>query len=120
MKNERRLHRRVKAKKIQADVFPDSCPEQETALNAEILDISRTGIRIKLSEPLNTSMGGKVKITMQLPESGAPFTVHGKLKHQHSDTEYGLHYTDHVEGSVDDMLFECIPLNERMILIKSS
>ena len=119
MKHEKRSQRRVKSKNVKADVFSTHSPEEEIALNAEILDISRTGIRIKLSNPLDTSLHDRLRITMFLPESGAPFTVHGLLKHQHSETEYGLHLSDHIEGSIDDMIFECISLNESTLLIKS-
>lgn len=119
MKHEKRSQRRVKPKNVKADVFSTLSSDQEIALKAEILDISRTGIRIKLCEPLDTSLHDRLKITMFLPESGAPFIVHGMLKHQHAETEYGLHLSDHVEGSVDDLIFECISLNESTLLIKS-
>jgi len=119
MKHEKRSQRRVKPNNIKADVFTTHSSEEEISLNAEIIDISRTGIRIKLSNPLDTSIHDRLKISMFLPESGAPFTVHGTLKHQHSDTEYGLHLADHVEGSIDDMVFECISLSESTLLIKS-
>ena len=119
MKHEKRSQRRVKSKNVNAGVFSTCSAEEEIDLDAEILDISRTGIRIKLSEPLDTSVHDRLKITMFLPESGAPFIVHGVLKNQHSETEYGLHLSDHVEGSVDDMIFECISLNESTLLIKS-
>jgi len=55
---------------------------------------------------------------MVSPESGTPFTVHGTLKHLHSDTEYGVHYTHHIDGSIDDVLFECEKLNDSILLIK--
>lgn len=119
MKPEKRSHRRVKPSNIQADVSSAHASDEEVDLSAEILDISRTGIRIKLSKPLDTSIHDKLKINMILPESGTPFTVHGQLKHQHSETEYGIHLTHHVEGSVDDMLFECVKLNDLTLLIKS-
>ncbi|WP_031433461.1 PilZ domain-containing protein [Methylomarinum vadi] len=120
MKPDRRRHHRVKPKKMQVAVYPDHPCDQETSLNAEILDISRSGIRIKLSQPAQTRVNEKIKITMILPESGEPFSVHGILKHQHLDGEYGVHYTDHAEGSIDDMLFECIKLNDLIMLIKSA
>jgi hypothetical protein len=56
---------------------------------------------------------------MVLPESGTPFSVHGILKHQHVDSECGLHYIDHVEGSIDDLMFECIELDDTTVLIKA-
>jgi len=119
MTPDRRDHHRIKPKNIQANVHSLHPSEAETSLNGEILDISRTGIRIKLSKPLGKSVNHNLKITMTLPESGTPCIVHGTLKHQHSDTEYGLHYTDHVDGSVDDMLFECVKLSDSTLLIKS-
>ena len=119
MKPDRRSHRRIKPENVQADVFQSHFSDQEIEINAEILDISRTGIRIKLSNPIDTSIHNNLKITMRLPDSGAPFTVHGTLKHQYSETEIGIHYTDHVEGSIDDILFDCIELNDKTLLIKS-
>lgn len=119
MKDEKRSHRRVKPKKIKASIFSAHKSSQEMALSGEIIDISRTGIRIKLSKPLKKSFNEKLKITMVLPDSGSPFTIHGLLKHQHSESEYGIHYTDHVDGSIDDLLFECVKLDESMLLIKS-
>jgi len=119
MKPERRDHHRVKPNNVQANVFSLHPSEPEISLNGEILDISRTGIRIKLNEPLGKNVNDNLKITMTLPDSGAPITVHGTLKHLHSDTEYGVHYTHHIDGSVDDLLFECVKLTDSTLLIKS-
>ncbi len=119
MTQERRSHPRLKTRKIQADIQSLHTEDSETSLTGDILDISQTGIRIKLSQPLGIDINDKLKITMVLPESGTPITVNGMLKHLHSDTEYGLHYTDHVDGSVDDMMFECFKLNDSTLLIKS-
>jgi len=119
MKPERRNHHRVKPKNVQADVHSSLSSKPETALSGEILDISRTGIRLKLNKPLGKKVNDNLKITMVSPESGTPFTVHGTLKHLHSDTEYGVHYTDHIDGSIDDILFECVKLNDSTLLIKS-
>lgn len=119
MKPERRNHHRVKAQNIKADVLSIHPSEPELSLSGEIIDISRTGIRIKLNEPIDKNVNDKLKITMTLPESGAPVVVHGTLKHLHSDKEYGVHYTHHIDGSVDDMLFECVKLNDSILLIKS-
>ncbi len=119
MKSEKRSHPRLKPSNIKAEVFSTQSSAQELSLNAEIVDISQTGIRIKLKKPLDASLHEKLEITMVSPGSNTPFTVHGTLKHQHSDTEIGLHYTDHVNGSIDDMLFECVKINDSTLLIKS-
>lgn len=120
MNKEKRTHRRVKTKKLKADIHSLNAEGDETPLDAKILDISRSGIRIRLSQPLSPEMGTKLRITMQLPDSGQPFTVHGKLQNQHAENEYGLHYTDHVDGSVDDILFEFVKMNDSVLLIKQA
>lgn len=119
MSIERRTHNRIKTKGLSAGVFLDKEVDGEYPLSADILDISRSGIRIKLRKPLTPNIGDKIKITMTLPESGEPFIVHGLLKHLPSHDECGLEYTNHCEKSVDNLLFECVKLNEMTLLIKT-
>ena len=52
MKKERRRQNRVIPKDLLANVHQTDIPAQEVTLNAEIMDISRTGIRIRLNKPL--------------------------------------------------------------------
>lgn len=122
MKKERRDHLRLNSATLKTKIRSSLLTDEESFLQAEILDISRSGIRIKLNTPLRNIPKNAVKITMYLPNSGAPFSVNCILKNQHSATEYGLHYIQDskVQGSVDDMLFECVKLEESMFLIKSS
>lgn len=119
MKPENRIHKRIKPKGLQAGLIFNS-EQQEIALDADIIDISYTGIRVKLKQPIATDMAGNIRINMLLPESNTPFCVHGILKHQASNDECGLHYVDHVHGSIDDLLFECVELNETTVLIKTT
>lgn len=118
---EKRNHKRVKPKGLQAGLAFSSTQNklQEVNLDAEIIDISYSGIRVKLKDPLNEHIFGNIKITMILPESGAPFSVHGILKHQQNESICGLHYVDHVDGSIDDLMFECIGLDDSTVFIKT-
>lgn len=118
MKSEKRNYRRIKPKGMQAGLIING-KSHEITLDAEIMDISYSGIRVKLKEPIATDMIGNIRINMLLPESNTPFSVHGILKHQTSDAECGLHYVDHVDGSIDDLMFECVELDETTVLIKS-
>jgi hypothetical protein len=120
MHNEKRNHHRLKPQGLRAGIiFNSRKHDQEIALDADILDISYSGIRVKLKHPIADDVSGHIKITMNLPESGAPFSVHGILKHQHIDSECGVHYVDHVEGSIDDLMFECIELDNSTVFIKT-
>lgn len=117
VKSEKRNHRRIKPKGLQAGLVINTL-DQEVSLDADIIDISYSGIRVKLKEPIAADMTGNVRINMTLPESNTPFSVHGILKHQTDDDQCGLHYVDHVHGSIDDLMFECVELDETTVLIK--
>lgn len=110
--------RRIKPERLQAELVFNSA-EQEISLEADILDITHDGIRVKLKQPIATDLEGNVRINMTLPESHTPFSVHGLLKHQNADHECEVHYVDHVPGSIDDLMFECVELDESTVLIKS-
>lgn len=118
MNIEKRNHPRLKPKGLQAGVMFNSI-DQEITLEADIVDISYTGIRVKLKQPIDSNIVGHIRITMTLPESGTSFSVHGILKHQHNESECGLHYVDHIEGSIDDVMFECIELDNSTVFIKT-
>lgn len=115
---EKRNHPRLQPKGLQAGLRFYSA-EQEIALDADILDISYSGIRVRLKQPIAAEIIGHIKITMTLPESGTSFSVHGILKHQQNDTECGVHYVDHIDGSIDDVMFECIELDNSTVFIKT-
>ncbi len=118
MKSEKRNHKRIKPKGLQAGLVFNS-ENREIALEADILDISYSGIRVKLKRPIATDLAGNITIHMTLPESNTPFCVHGILKHQAADDEVGLHYVDHIHGSIDDLMFECVELDETTVFIKT-
>lgn len=118
MASEKRNHKRIKPKGLQASLVFNS-EDQEIALDADILDISYSGIRVKLKHPIAADMEGNIRINMTLPESNTPFCVHGILKHQSSDTECALHYVDHIHGSIDDLMFECVELDETTVFIRT-
>jgi len=118
MTTQKPVLNRLKQQGLQAGMTFNST-DQEIALDAEIIDISYTGIRVKVKEPVLSKINGHIRLTMILPESGTPFTVHGILKHSVDDVEFDLHYVDHVEGSIDDLMFECLELDNSTVLIKT-
>lgn len=118
MKPEKRNHRRHKPIALKAGVT-FSTGDEEIVLDADILDISYSGIRIKLKEAIASDINGRIKINMTLPDSQTPFSIHGVLMHRPSDLECGVHYLDHIEGSIDDLMFECLELDQSTVLIKN-
>jgi hypothetical protein len=106
---ERRTYPRFNPVGLKAKILLD--PPVGPAVAGEVIDISYSGIKIKLDEPKADDMDGKVRIELFLPNSGIPFAISGILKHQHNMTEVGLHYVDNPDViSMDSLIFECTKL----------
>ena len=118
MKSEKSNQKLINPNGLQADLAFNT-EKHEIALEADILDISCRGIRVRLKEPIAADMVGNVRINMMLPESHSPFCVHGILKHQPPGDEGELHCIDRIHGSIDDLMFECVELDETTVFIKT-
>ncbi|CAG7857490.1 hypothetical protein MCAMS1_02330 [biofilm metagenome] len=106
---ERRLHPRVYPQGLRAKIFLETASDPIN-LEGDVLDISLTGIKIKLDKP-SEDLDGKIKIALSLPDTGIPLTITGILKHQANASELGLHYVDNPDvDSLDRLLFECTKL----------
>jgi PilZ domain len=109
---ERRQSPRFNPRDLKASIMFESSHDP-VSLEGEVVDISYTGIKIKLKKPMPANRDGKVKIQLFLPESGIPFSISGILKHQLNSRELGLHYVDSPGVTVlDGFMFECIKLSK--------
>jgi len=115
---EKRYLHRLEPKNLQAGEYL-IISNQEILLDADIVDISYTGIKVKLKTAIASDIVGRIKITMTLPESGASFSVHGILKCQYAELEDDKQEIDPVAASIDDVIFECIELDKATVLIKT-
>ena len=110
MEAERRQSPRFNPEGLKATITLDS-PEDTFNLEGEVVDISHTGVKIRLKEPMPISVDHKIRIEFLLPESGIPFSISGILKHHNNSGELGLHYMDcPVVEALDSFMFECIKL----------
>lgn len=91
----------------------------EWAVDAEIIDINRRGIKVRLKTALARDNIGLVKVTMRLPESGVPFSLHGILEQLPNGAGSGNRDFDYLKVSIDDMRFECVKLDHSTLLIKT-
>ncbi len=109
---ERRKYPRFNPEGLKANIMLEP-PHDPTHLEGEVVDISYTGIKIKLNAPAASNLDGKIKIRLFLPESGIPFSISGILKHQMNSTELGLHYVESPGvKALDGFMFECIKLSK--------
>lgn len=114
MDKENRNHPRFHPKGLTAKISIEPPPPKEKiTLEGTILNISYTGIKIKLDSPFNEDIEKSIiLINLTLPESGVPITIRGTIKHLNNNAEeFGLQYSEsHTENEVDNLMFECIKI----------
>jgi hypothetical protein len=112
---DNRRHTRVKPQSLTAiiTIFPPT-PEDEIHLEGTVLDMSTSGIRIKLFSAMPTDIPkSKIKINFTMPKSGLPITIKGIIKHLDTKSECGINYVnDHPSELMDNLLFECIKTHD--------
>ena len=113
MDKDKRKHPRFSPNGLAANItIAPPPPKKELILEGTIIDMSYTGIKIKLNTAITTDLSeSEIKINLTMPESGVPVSIHGIIKHLNNESECGLHYSEqHAEDEVDDLMFECIKI----------
>ncbi len=111
MDTDKRKHLRFNPQGLSANITIDPpAPADEIMLQGTVVDMSYSGIKIKLSAAMPENIPqSKIRIDMKMPESGIPITIRGVIKHWNDESVYGLHYSaEHSENKVDDLMFECV------------
>ncbi len=118
METEKRIHPRFSPNGLNATIsIVPAAPNKELILEGTIIDMSYSGIKIKLNTPINSDLSeSEIKISFIIPESGIPVSIHGVIKHFNEHSECGLQYSaQHTENKIDDVMFECIKLADKHI-----
>ncbi|MDD2761115.1 MAG: PilZ domain-containing protein [Methylomonas sp.] len=111
MEEEQRNHKRFNPAGIAAHLIIDPPPPaEEIVIDGHVVDMSYSGIKIKLKQPLGCDVEeAELRIYIILPESHVPISIHGMIKHVQESHECGLQYADqHSEGELDNLMFECV------------
>lgn len=111
MDADKRNHKRFNPEGLAAHIIIDPPPPaEEIIIDGQVVDMSYSGIRIKLKEPLLLSIEeAELRITIMLPESGVSVSIHGMIKHVQDQHQCGLQYVEtHTEDELDNFMFECI------------
>lgn len=97
-------------------------PKERFTLKGIILDMSYTGIKIKLDSPITKDIQkSMIAISLMLPESGIPVTIRGIIKYLNNSSECGFEYVkEHLDDEIDDLMFECIKRAEASVQRKVS
>ncbi len=109
MTPEKRAYPRYCPVGLQALIVVEEIGQPPFRTLGEVVDISCTGIKIRLNVPLTQLSGRRVRIELVLPETGIPLTIRGTIKHWPSPEEFGFHYADELPDMFkDNLLFECV------------
>lgn len=111
MEIEKRRHQRFNPEGLFAHIIIDPPPpDKEIIIDGQVIDMSYRGIKIKLTRPLEHDVEqAELRISIILPESRVPISIHGTIKHIQNGQECGLQYTDHyTEDELDNLMFECV------------
>lgn len=108
---DKRKHPRIKPQNLTATItiFPPE-PKGEIHLEGLVLDMSASGIKIKLFSAMpNDIPKSKITINVTMPKSGIPIIIKGIIKRLDNQSECGIQYfKDHPNKEIDNLLFECI------------
>jgi len=109
---DNRKYTRFELAGLTADIILSSeSLDQKVALEGTVINLSYTGIKIRLTTPISEDMGNsKILIKLTMPESGIPITIHGVLKHITNNSELGLQFQSKEDQEMDSLMFECIKI----------
>ncbi len=75
MEAEKRAYPRYSPVGLSAGITVEKPGQDLISMAGEIIDISCTGIKIKLDSPITENLDGKVKIEFAFPKSGIPVKI---------------------------------------------
>lgn len=108
MQIDKRDDLRVDAQWLDAKISIFQSNRSILVSDVQLLDISHSGIKLRVKKPLIASAGAKVQLEAILPESGIPVIVNAVVVHSNFDSEFGLQYIDvQQDDPIDKLIAEC-------------
>jgi hypothetical protein len=108
---EKRQEARVLAQDLHADICvmgPDS--EILTTMKGEVVDMSYSGIKIKLSAAMpNIPSQSKITILLSNPNLTTPVTIKGMVRYLSKENDCGIAFANEQgKSELGKFLFECV------------
>ncbi|MGZ8189692.1 MAG: PilZ domain-containing protein [Methylococcaceae bacterium] len=105
---ERRNESRTDAKGLKAKISVYEPNGSILVADVNLLDVSHSGIKLRVKKSLVADAGTKVQLEIILPESGIPIIVNAAVVHNEFESELGVHYIDlRPEDPIDQLINEC-------------
>ncbi len=108
MQTDRRTAPRTEANGLDAKISVFQENGSLLVAEANLLDVSRSGIKLRVKKPLIANTDAKVQVEVILPGSGIPVIVNAVVIHNNFDTEFGIQYIDvRPEDPLEQLITEC-------------
>ena len=108
MDNDRRENPRTEAKGLEAKILITEANGSIFIVEVNLLNVSRSGIKVRSKKPLLVEKNTKVQLEILLPKSGLPVIVDALVVHNAFKPEFGLHYVDvRPEDPLEQLITEC-------------
>ncbi len=111
MKPDKRSHPRFHPEGLVATIrITLESPDKVISLRGDIIDLSCTGIKIRLDRPLMSDIdNSEIKILIRMPHSGVEASIHGRLRHCSDHGLCGLQFTaGHENDDMTQLMLNCI------------
>ena len=108
---EKRQHSRILVQDLHAEIcVTESGTSQQSILQGSVVDMSNSGIKIKLLSPMpHTSPMSKISILLTNSNLSNPMTIKGMVRHISVNNECGVAFSNEVgNADIDEFLFECV------------
>ena len=110
---EKRQHPRYSPTELKAAITLNE-PPPAVNLYGMVVDISLSGIKIKLDVPHAEDLRGDIKISLFLPDAEIPIFFKGVMKYV-KDGDVGLHYLEYPIGeTLNKFMFDCMKLANKL------
>lgn len=108
MEDDRRDSPRTEAKGLQAKIMVTEPNRSVLMADVNLLDVSHSGIKLRVQKPLIVEIGTHIQLEVILPESGVPVIVNAVVVYEKLDSEFGLQYIDlRPEDPLEKLISEC-------------
>jgi hypothetical protein len=108
MQSDRRNDPRTEAKGLNAKISLHQPNGSILIADANLLNVSRSGIKLRVKKPLVADVDTKIQLEVILPASGVPVIVDAVVMHNQHDSEFGMQYIDvRPEDPLGQLISEC-------------
>lgn len=108
MNFDRRNELRTDAKGLEAKISVYQPNGSILVADVKLLDVSRSGIKLRVTKPLIVEVDDKAQLEVLLPGVNVPVIVNAVVVHTKLDSEYGMHYIDvRPEDPLDLLISVC-------------